>query len=315
VNVVTHVATAVAVGVFTTAPLGLIARADEGECQQPIRVGIDLVNFGVVVTDKHGAPITGLTADDFEVLEKGKPQRVTFFASGDAALAPPLRLGFLLDTSGSMEADMKDVRTAAIKFLNQNEHAVDVTLVDFDTEVRVSRYGPNEFPRLIERIRRRQPEGYTALYDALGVYLSGAASLEGQKVLVAYTDGGDTRSSMNAGEVADLLKASDVTLYVIGYLEHQSSSVRTSARMELQRFAALTGGQAFFPTHLKDVDGMYEKIQQEIAARYNLGYTSTDERADGTWREVRIRLKRPDLRGAKLRTRAGYFAPYRVGSR
>jgi Ca-activated chloride channel homolog len=280
---------------------------------QTFRVGVDLVHFAVIVTDKQGQPITGLTESDFEIKERGKPQRIKFFAAGNEALAPPLRLGFLLDSSGSMDADMKDVRTAAIKFLNQNEHAVDVTLVDFDTEVRVARYGADEYPRLIERIRRRKPDGWTALYDALGVYLDGASRVEGQKVLVAYTDGGDTRSAMTASEVADLLKASDVTMYVIGYLEHQSSSVRNTSRMEMMRFSSLTGGQAFFPTSLKELDGMYEKIQREIAARYTLGYTSTDERADGTWREVEVRLKRGDLKAAKLRTRSGYFAPYRAG--
>jgi VWFA-related protein len=311
VTILDRAAAALALLVITTASLAIVAAASADDGQQTIRVGVDLVSFGVVVTDKEGSPVTGLTASDFEVLEEGTPQRVTFFASGDAALAPPLHLGFLLDSSGSMESDMKDVRTAAIKFLNQNEHAVDVTLVDFDTEVRVSRYGPDDFPRLIERIRMRKPEGFTALYDALGVYLSGAVSLMGQKVLVAYTDGGDTRSSINAGEVIDLLKASDATLYVIGYLEHQSSSFRTLARMELQRFAAVTGGQAFFPTRLEDLEDVYDQVQKEIAGRYNLGYTSTDDRMDGAWREVRIRLKRPDLKGAKLRTRGGYFAPYK----
>jgi Ca-activated chloride channel homolog len=281
---------------------------------QTFRVAVDLVHFAVVVTDKQGQPITGLTQKDFEIIERGKPQGVKFFAAGDEALAPPLHLGFLLDTSGSMDADMKDVRTAAVKFLNQNEHAVDVTLVDFDTEVRVARYSANEYPRLIERIRRRKPDGWTALYDAMGVYLDGASGLIGQKVLVAYTDGGDTRSSINAGEVVDLLKASDVTMYAVGYLEHQSSSVRNTARMELMRFSQITGGQAFFPTSVKELEGMYEKIRREIAARYTLGYTSTDERTDGAWRQVEIKLKRTDLKGAKLRTRGGYFAPYRDGA-
>jgi VWFA-related protein len=281
---------------------------------QTFRVGVDLVHFAVVVTDKQGQPITGLAEEDFEVLERGKSQRIRFFATGDNALAPPLHLGFLLDTSGSMDSDMKDVRTAAIKFLNQNEHAKDVTLVDFDNEVRVARYEANDYPRLIERIRGRKPDGWTALYDAMGVYLDGASSQDGQKILVAYTDGGDTRSAMHAGDVADLLKASDVTMYFVGYLEHQSSSVRNNVRMEMMRFSALTGGQAFFPTSLKELDAMYERIHREIAARYTLGYTSSDDRADGAWRQVEIKLKRSDLKSAKLRTRPGYFAPYKEGS-
>jgi Ca-activated chloride channel homolog len=283
--------------------------------QQPIRVGVDLVHFGVSVIDRQGAPISGLTVDDFEVLEKGKPQHVKFFTNGNAEEELPLHLGFLLDASGSMDRDIKDVRTAAIKFLNQTDYAVDVTLVDFDTEVRVTRYRSDDFPQLIERIRMRKPGGFTAFYDALGVYLRGASTQDGQKVLVVYTDGGDTRSTMHAGDVTELLKVSDVTMYALGYLEHQTSSGRSSAQMELQRFSAMTGGQAFFPSSIKEVDGLYEKIRKEIAARYTLGYTSTDERPDGTWRPVEVKLKRSDLRGAKIRTRPGYFAAGTIPSR
>ena len=111
-----------------------------------------------------------------------------------------------------------------------------------------------------------------------------------------------------------VLKASDVTLYAIGYLEQYTSSARNEQRMLLQRMAALTGGQAFFPTSLKELDTVYGNIQREIAARYSMGYVSSDVRTDGAWRKVEIRLKRPDLKGAKVRTRGGYFAPYRAGS-
>jgi len=277
--------------------------------QQTFRTAVDLVHFPVVVTDKQGTPITGLTADDFEIKESGKPQTIKFFAAGDPLAELPLHLGFLLDTSGSMEEDLKDVRTAAVKFLNAIDQAEDITLVDFDTEVRMARYSGTEYPRLIERIRQRKADGMTALYDAIGVYLSGTAEQIGQKVLIMYTDGGDTRSTLTMNEVLDLLRASDVTVYVVGYLEHQVSSGRINQRMELTRFAAMTGGLALFQTSLKEVDKMYEKIEREIAARYSLGYTSTDDRWDGTWRNVEIRLKRPDLKGAKLRTRDEYFAP------
>jgi Ca-activated chloride channel family protein len=296
------------------APVALCAGAFAAtavlSAQQPtFRSQVDLVNFGVVVTDKQGTPIRGLTADDFEIKEEGKPQTIKFFAAGDPESAPRLHIGFLLDASGSMEEDIKNVRTAAIKFLNAMEQAEDITLVDFDTEVRMARYEQTNYGQLIERIRGRKTDGYTALYDALGVYLGSTAEQNGQKVLIMYTDGGDTRSTLTLSEVLDLLKAADVTVYVVGYLEHQSSSAQTPLRMELSRFAQMTGGLALFPSSVKDVEKMYEKIEREIAARYSLGYTSTDTRTDGAWRDVDIRLKRPDLKGAKLRTRDGYFAP------
>lgn len=295
--------------------IALVAGGAGLAAQKTFRASVDLVNFGVFVTDKQGTPITGLTAADFEIVEAGKPQAIEFFTEGDPAEAPPLHLGFLLDASGSMEEDMGDVRTAAIKFLKQMETAIDITLVDFDTEVRVARFRAEDYPRLIERIRMRKPDGWTALYDALGTYLNGAAEQVGQKILIMYTDGGDTRSSMSQNEVLDLLRASDVIVYVIGYLEHQSASAKLEQRVQLMRFAEMTGGLAFFPYSVKDVDKVYEKIQREIAARYSLGYTSTDARTDGAWRSVEIRLKRTDLKGAKLRTRDGYFAPYRKAGR
>ena len=285
--------------------------------QQRFKGGVDLVTFTVVVTDKQGSPITGLHPDDFELVEEGKPQSISYFAEGDPDDKPaevlPLRLGLALDTSGSMDRDISDVRTGVIKFLLANEAAVDFTLVDFDTEVRVTRYGPDETERLIERIRRRRPDGWTALYDAVGVYLNSIGPQDGQKILLVYTDGGDTRSELTYADLIDLLKSSDVTVYSIGYLENQSVSARSLQQSQLQRMAAVTGGQAFFPGSLKDLDKIYDKIQREIAARYSIGYLSSDTRKDGAWRKVEIRLKRAELKGAKLRARSGYFAPYKDG--
>ena len=158
----------------------------------------------------------------------------------------------------------------------------------------------------------RKPDGYTALYDALGVYLNGAFAQTGDKILVLYTDGGDTRSAINRGELLDLLKASDVTVYSIGYLQHQGSGTDEQQQV-LTRVAPTTGGLAFFPTSVKDLDEMYEKILREIAGRYSLGYVSSNATMDGSWRDVKIRLaNRPELEDAKVRTRAGYYAPYQA---
>lgn len=291
-----------------------VALAAAAVCAQEIatfRTAVDVVHFGVSVVDKQELPISGLTAQDFEIIENGKKQSLKYFAAGSPEDAPPLHIGMLLDTSGSMAEDLKDARAAAVKFVNTLDRAVDVTLVDFDTEVRVARFSANEYEHLVERIRARKPDGDTALYDALGVYLNGAQNQDGQKILVLYTDGGDNRSSITLNETIDLLKASDVTVYAIGYLEHQAGSHTLQQRMELERLATTTGGQAYFPTTSKDVQGMFDKIAKEIGARYSLGYVSSDPRTDGAWRNVEIKLLRRDLKGVRIRTRSGYFAPYK----
>jgi len=281
--------------------------------QQPVfRSGIDLVNFSVTVTDKKGNLVTDLTAEDFEVYEDGRRQTVTYFAAGDAEPGRlETHLGLMLDVSDSMGDDLAFTKTAAIKFLNMLTDAVDITVVDFDTEVRAARYSQAEFARLIERIRQKKVSGYTAIYDAVGLYLDGAAAQDGRKIMLLYTDGGDTRSTMSLHELMDLLKASDVTMYVIGELEHQPPSVKSSQRMTLLQMAEVTGGQAFFPTSVKQLDEVYGKVLAEIRALYSLGYESTNGKLDGGWRKVEVKLARGSDRGLRIRARKGYFAPLR----
>jgi len=219
-----------------------------------------------------------------------------------------MHLGLLLDVSESMGEDMSFTKTASIKFLNMLTDAVDITVVDFDTEVRSMRYSQNAFARLIERIRQKKASGFTALYDAIGTYLDGAASQQGRKIMLVYTDGGDTRSSIQWHELLDLLKASDVTVYAIGMLEHQSQSTKLQQRITIQQMAETTGGQAFFPSTVKDLDKVYEKVLAEIRAQYTVGFHSTNEKTDGAWRKMEVKVTRKDLR---VRSRQGYFAPFK----
>ena len=283
--------------------------ASSAPATQEFKSRVDLVNVGVTITDRKGNLVTDLTGDDFEIFEDGKKQSLRYFATGEQSeSAPEMHLGLMLDVSGSMEEDIAFTRTAAVRFLNTLTDALDITVVDFDTEVRLARYSQNEFARLIERIRRMKTDGLTALYDAMGLYLDGASAQDGRKIMLIYTDGGDTRSAIGLHELMDLLKASDVTVYPIGALEHQSSSVRTQQRMVLQSMADATGGQAFFPTHVKELDGVYEKVVAQIRAQYTLGYLSTNEKTDGTWRRVEVKTTRKDLR---VRSRKGYFAVFK----
>ena len=280
---------------------------------QAFRSRVDLVNVAATVTDRKGSLVAELTLDDFEIYEDGKKQTIRYFAAGegDGQSTPPMHLGLMLDISGSMGEDLSFTKTASIKFLNTLTDAVDITVVDFDTEVRAARYSQNEFARLIERIRQKKASGMTALYDAIGLYLDGASAQDGRKIMLIYTDGGDTRSAISFHELMDLFKASDVTVYPIGALEHQPSSSKTQQRMLLQQMADVTGGQAFFPTAVKELDSVYEKVVAEIRAQYTLGYLSTNEKADGAWRKVEIKMAGKNSRNLRVRSRKGYFATFK----
>ena len=302
------------VRVWLTLP-ALLLTSSVVSAQQPMFTsGVDLVQLGVSVVDRDGKPVTDLTDADFELFEDGQPQDIRYFSRGleSDSETMPMHLGLLFDTSGSMEKDGDFAKTAAIKFLNALTYAADMTLVDFDTEVRVGRYSQDDFPRLVERIRNRRSTGFTALYDALGVYLDGAFGQDGRKVLLLYSDGDDTRSRMPFSDMIDLVRASDVTVYAIGFQKNLRSSVRQMQRMRLEQLAAITGGRCYFPTDLDQLDDIYEQITEELNARYSLGYVSTNVRADGTWREIEIKLAstRPELRRVRVRNREGYYAPY-----
>jgi len=276
------------------------------------RGGVDLVNLGVTVTGKSGALVGDLEAGDFDVYEDGRRQTLRYFAAGDAShseAAPPLHLGLMLDVSESMGDDIRFTKTAAVKFLNTLLDAVDITVVDFDTQVRAARFSQAEFARAIERIRQQKATGWTALYDAIGVYLDGASGQDGRKIMLLYTDGGDTRSAMSFGELVDLLKASDVTVYAIGELEHQSASGASEARRLLTQIAETTGGRSFFPLTAKELDPIYDQVIAEVRAQYTIGYISDNPKTDGARRKVEVRITGPHRKDYRVRSRKGYFAP------
>src|SRR5688572_27370527 len=143
--------------VFALAPLVSIVPgpALTGVEGQTFRAGVELVSFGVTVTDRRGNFITDLAPEDFTIVEGGEPQALRLFARGDQTVGTlgsdpeadrqELHVGLLFDTSGSMGEDLKLSRSAAIRFLNMLPDADDMTLVDFDTEVRVAKYGQADF--------------------------------------------------------------------------------------------------------------------------------------------------------------------------
>ena len=270
----------------------------------------DLVSVGVTVAAKRHRFVTNLSAGDFAVYEDGRPQQIFAFASG-VQPGPPLHIGVLLDVSGSQGLDLEFTQRAVIKFLASVPDAIDVTFIDFASHVRGGRYSQSDFPRLIRRVRDLTAGGETSLYDAIGLYLDGASEQDGRKVMVLYTDGGDTYSSLSFDTLMTLLRASDVTIYAIGALEQQPLSAQLTQRALLAKIAEETGGTAFFPGGVKDLSQIYEQVRGEIQAQYTIGYVSTNEKTDGTWRKIEIKITCPDSKSLRVRARKGYYATSR----
>jgi Ca-activated chloride channel family protein len=307
-NVHQHtLSTVLAIAVAITVAVVVDGAQREPRDSTLFRGSVDLVNVGVTVAGKKQRLVTNLTAYDFAVYEDGKPQPIFAFASG-AESGPPLHVGVLLDVSASQELDLGFTQNAVIKFLTSLPEAADVTLIDFASQVRGGRYAQSDFPRLAKRVRGLTAGGETALYDAIGLYLDGASEQDGRKVMVLYTDGGDTQSSLSLGALMKLLKASDVTVYAIGALEKQSQKAQLVQRALLAEIAEATGGTAFFPSSVKDLDRIYGQVLGEVRAQYTIGYLSTNEMADGAWRKVDVKITRADAKDLRIRARKGYYA-------
>src|SRR5262249_42972583 len=106
-----------------------------------------------------------------------------------------------------------------------------------------------------------------------------------------------------------LLKASDATIYAIGALEHQPSTIRTAQRIILEQIAEATGGTAFFPAKINDLGRIYKQVLDEVRGQYTIGYVSTNETTDGAWRKVEVKITRADAKDLRVRARKGYYAP------
>jgi Ca-activated chloride channel family protein len=150
-------------------------------------------------------------------------------------------------------------------------------------------------------------EGFTALYDAIAVYVSRVMGTPGRKVLVLFTDGDDTTSRTSASDVVRLIRSTNVTVYPVafgGMREGTPAQVR--ARAFLGELARSSGGQVFRPLASHELSEIYNNILDELSSQYVLGYVSDNTKRDGTYRHLDVEVRRP---GVQLRYRPGYIAP------
>ena len=271
---------------------------------------LDVVNVTVTVRDPAGHLVGGLHAEDFVVLEDGRPQAVQVFGRAvdpghDEALA--LDLGLLMDTSQSMLHELKLSQEAATRFLQAIPRARELITIFFDQDIRLSRYDSENQQGLFDRIAQAKGGGNTALYDAIAVYLSRVAGGTGRKVLVVFTDGEDSTSALSLTDLLRLVRSSAVTIYPIAFTGGMptGSAAALRSRGFLNEIADLTGGQVFRPSGSRELAGIYQKILEELSGQYVLGFVSDNARRDGKYRKLKVQVRRGALR---VRHREGYIS-------
>ena len=279
------------------------------------RSSVDLVALNVIVTDVRQRFVAGLAASDFAVFEDGVRQDVSFFAASEV----PLDIALLLDTSASMSDKMAIMQRAALGFLSTLRPADRAMIVDIKDATRVLHALQSSESDMAAAIKMTRASGGTGLYN--GLYMtfkelvkSRAANAAGvrRQAIVVLSDGQDTSSLMSFDDVMDVAKQSGIATYTItlraprlsAFEQARGSRFFSPSEFSMRTLAQETGGQAFFPIEISELDGVYASIAQELASQYAIGYTPKTVRSDGRFRRIVVRVPAsPEMR---IRTRSGY---------
>jgi Ca-activated chloride channel homolog len=289
------------------APAAAPAGVDTSQPEAKFSSGITQVNVLFTVTDKKGRFVTDLTVNDFEVIENKKPQFIQqFTAESDL----PLRMGLLIDTSNSIRDKFRFEQQAAIRFMNdvirpKNDR---ILLMSFDSSAEVLAELTNNMEALEKGVNGMRPAGGTSLYDA--IYMGAERLTREQprekfrRALIVITDGEDTQSRYTRDQALEMTQKADAVIYAIST---NTTRAGTGGDDLLRYLADQTGGEAFFPFHVEDLDQPFENIANELRHQYNIFYHPDPLKTDGLFHPIEVRVKtRKDL---IVKARKGYYAP------
>lgn len=290
-------------------PLLASARAQQAEQEGrfQFRSSVEAVNLNVVVTDKKGRFIPGLTADAFEVYEDGVPQEISYFNPE----VTPVTILLLLDASTSIRPSVDGVKEAASNFVTKLWEGDQAIIADFNERIRFSTHFSDDVDRLVSTIQSLYPSGWTALYDSIMLSIEKVSQAEGRKALLVFTDGDDSRSmgqgsEASADDAVEYAKLSEVTIYPVGFEGRRTAGSRGVNKGFLKKLAEETGGAAFFPDGIGELNEDFDTIQDELHSQYRMAYVPARTDKKGEWRTIEVKVKgRDDL---VVRTRQGYYA-------
>lgn len=269
---------------------------------EEIRIDTELVNISVRVIDRNNRPIGNLQKSDFKVFEDGVEQQIEFFSKGEV----PTKYTLLVDNSGSLRQLIDQVIEASKIMIAANRPGDETSVIRFISSDKIEileefTQNKNDLNDALENMYIEG--GQTAIIDA--IYLAveklnqsqpkGKDAERTRQAIVLITDGEDRASYYNENQLAELLKESDVQIYVIGFVNLLSSekgfiskSPQGKAKAFLERIAGQTGGKVYYPAGGADLNSIARDIASELRAQYSIGYIPTNDRRDGTFRNIKV---------------------------
>jgi Ca-activated chloride channel family protein len=284
-----------------------------------VRINSDLVTLVTTAASPAGAKAETLTRDDFEIYEDGVKQELTDFAR-DSDIE--LRMVMLFDTSSSVAPRIRFEQRAASKFFERVMRPQDqAALFSVATDVTVLQDFTNKTSQLTKAIKLLRAKGATSLYDAIYLAADYLAPTRGRHIIVLVSDGGDTTSIRDLKSALAATHDADAVIYAI-FTGNLSSSLNVqdlAAERALATLTAETGGEVYRPRinpeatdeqiddqSIRELDGVFERLAEQMRTQYLLGYYSTNEARDGKFRKLTVKVKKP---GYTVRARSGYYAP------
>jgi Ca-activated chloride channel family protein len=289
-------------------PANPTAADDPQDSILTIRKRVDEVNVLFIATDRHGKFVRNLGQTDFSILDDHKPVQSIINFKRETDL--PLKLGLLVDVSGSVHSRFQFEQDAATGFL---QHIIrpgfdKAFVLGFNSRQQMAQDFTDSVPRLSASIQRLHEGGGTALYDAIYTACHDKLIKEQsdhpmRKALIILSDGEDNQSEHTRAQAIEMAQRAEVLIYAIS--TDDSGLVLRGDRI-LEQLADATGGRAFFPYKMKDITHSFAAIEDELRSQYVVSYKPSEFDADGRYRSIEITALKKDM---QVRARKGYYAP------
>src|SRR6185312_7222862 len=284
---------------------GVVGQVTKGDKGFVYRQQVEEVTLHATVLDQKHHMVTDLAQRDFTVYEDGQPQQIKFFGREDV----PVSIGILVDNSGSMRTKRNAVTKAVVNLVQGSNPNDEVFIVNFNDEPYLDQDFTDSIPKMRDALERVDTRGGTALYDAVYAaadHLAKSAKRQ-KKVLLVVTDGEDNESRMSLEEAIRAVQNDQgPEIYTIGILGDEGKQRR--AKRALEALSVQTGGVAFFPKNLDEVDEISRDVAHDIRNQYRITYKPSNPQSNGGYRQVKVVAHAPGYRDLEVRTRTGYYA-------